>query len=516
MAYQLFTLPKAVPLSTGTIMPGAKVSFFLTTTSTPTPVYTTSALSVAHTQPVVADSAGVLPAIYLDPTITYKATITSSADVLLYTIDPVNDQILSQTIIGNTLYPRTTDEVSASVTPTNYYIPPYDFRRYGISDDGVTDNTAAITTLLASFSAFSGTFYASPNVKFNFATVADALPARSILVDDSGINAWNTSGFRQKMVCIAAEGNDDSAVNDLQAGISSGHNACFFLDNRQSASSTSGQLGIAMVMWTNKRFTKEANQNGMRGLSRIEWSNLSSTDRWFYTLRRMVPWVAREYELWYSGKSYAAGSYIINGSVVYSTAAGGTAGASQPVHTTGSASDGGITWTVVIPNIDSSVFSVDQHGQIATNTSPTEGVVAYLKADRHSVGGTGQADVYVEADGISKHAALRLRPTDGSAAAVTNLPFFIAQDGVGVRLVSNGAVRSFFTATDTNLTLDNTRVVNVAAADIASAANAINTANKFEGKIIRDSTNRRLYTARGSGATDPWDLADGTAAVTPA
>jgi hypothetical protein len=93
-AYQLFKLPKAVGLDTAAnVYPGAKLSFFETTTTTPQDTYTTSALNVAHPNPVVADSAGVFPAIYLDPTLVYKLTYTTSADVLIYTIDPVNDQI---------------------------------------------------------------------------------------------------------------------------------------------------------------------------------------------------------------------------------------------------------------------------------------------------------------------------------------------------------------------------------------------------------------------------------------
>jgi hypothetical protein len=135
MAHQLFQLPKATPLNTGTIMPGAKVSFFLTGTSTPTPVYTDSGLSIAHTQPVVANAAGTLAPIYLDPAIVYKATITSSADVLLYTVDPVNDQLLSQAIIGGYLYPQTDAEEAAGVTPVNYAYAPGDVRRYGADND---------------------------------------------------------------------------------------------------------------------------------------------------------------------------------------------------------------------------------------------------------------------------------------------------------------------------------------------------------------------------------------------
>lgn len=53
------------------------------------------------------------------------------------------------------------------------------------------------------------------------------------------------------------------------------------------------------------------------------------------------------------------------------------------------------------------------------------------------------------------------------------------------------------------------------AANIASAASTINTLYKDKGKVVWDTTNRRAMRARGSLATDPWDVVDGSATVTP-
>lgn len=148
MAHQLFQLPKPVLIGDGAIKPGYKVSFFVTTTTTPAAVYTTSALNVAHTQPVEADAAGVLPPIYLVPTVVYKATVTDAAGVLQYTVDPVNDQILSQAVIGGYLYPTTAAETSAGVTPVNYAYEPGDVRRLGAAGDNSTDDSTAINNAL--------------------------------------------------------------------------------------------------------------------------------------------------------------------------------------------------------------------------------------------------------------------------------------------------------------------------------------------------------------------------------
>jgi hypothetical protein len=56
----------------------------------------------------------------------------------------------------------------------------------------------------------------------------------------------------------------------------------------------------------------------------------------------------------------------------------------------------------------------------------------------------------------------------------------------------------------------------VAAADIAAVANAINTAGKFTGKLVWDSTNNRMMRASGSAAASAWYVIDGSTSVTPA
>jgi hypothetical protein len=53
------------------------------------------------------------------------------------------------------------------------------------------------------------------------------------------------------------------------------------------------------------------------------------------------------------------------------------------------------------------------------------------------------------------------------------------------------------------------------AANIAAVGNAINTANKYAGKLVWDTTNTRMMRASGSAAADPWVVIDGSASVTP-
>lgn len=152
-AYQIYRLTANVLFAETVLQPGWKIKFFLTGTSTPVDVWTTSALNVAHDWPVEADAAGVLPVIYLDPTVTYKTEVYDQNDVLQpeYGADPANEQLLSQSIIGELLYPQTQAEIDAGVTPTNYSYEPGDIRRYGTNTTpGTTDMTAALNSALLS------------------------------------------------------------------------------------------------------------------------------------------------------------------------------------------------------------------------------------------------------------------------------------------------------------------------------------------------------------------------------
>src|SRR6478736_10012088 len=106
MTHQLFKLPKNTQIDSSVrVTPSAKAYFYATTTTTPQDTYTTSARNVAHANPVVADANGVFPAIYLDPALLYRLDLKTSADVLIYTVDPINDNLLSAAAIGSYLYP---------------------------------------------------------------------------------------------------------------------------------------------------------------------------------------------------------------------------------------------------------------------------------------------------------------------------------------------------------------------------------------------------------------------------
>jgi hypothetical protein len=81
----------------GAPMAGAQLQFYETGTTTPTPAYTSSSLGTALSNPVVADSGGLFAPIFLDPTVTYRVQLLTSAGVLVQDIDPAAESVVEAT-----------------------------------------------------------------------------------------------------------------------------------------------------------------------------------------------------------------------------------------------------------------------------------------------------------------------------------------------------------------------------------------------------------------------------------
>lgn len=121
--------------NSGTIASGAKLYFYLTNTTTLAPIYTTSAGTTPLTNPVVADSVGVFPAVFLDPATVYRVRWTDSAGVSLRPdVDPIPGELgtvgatgaqgiqgpVGATLPGRRLYATYASAVSDAATPVIY------------------------------------------------------------------------------------------------------------------------------------------------------------------------------------------------------------------------------------------------------------------------------------------------------------------------------------------------------------------------------------------------------------
>ncbi len=84
------------PPNFASLLPGSKLFFYITGTTSPQNTYTDEALTVANANPVVADANGLFPVIYMDPrSPSYRVRWETAAGVSLYQRDgyPSNQNI---------------------------------------------------------------------------------------------------------------------------------------------------------------------------------------------------------------------------------------------------------------------------------------------------------------------------------------------------------------------------------------------------------------------------------------
>ena len=135
----LFQLPKTAPVFGGESLSGCKLYFFQSGTLTPIVTYTTAALSVAHSHPVVADGDGVFPAIFLDEgtNATYRMQLKTSADVLKYDVDslqghaaPIVSQ--AQTVTAQWSFSATLSATGGALNNSTSFLAVSTYPSYGL------------------------------------------------------------------------------------------------------------------------------------------------------------------------------------------------------------------------------------------------------------------------------------------------------------------------------------------------------------------------------------------------
>jgi hypothetical protein len=86
--------PMLRPLgAAGQILPGCYLRFYATETTSEEPVYSDADLQTELTQPIVASSAGELPAIYGNTAKIYRRQLYNAADELLLDTDPMHPHV---------------------------------------------------------------------------------------------------------------------------------------------------------------------------------------------------------------------------------------------------------------------------------------------------------------------------------------------------------------------------------------------------------------------------------------
>jgi hypothetical protein len=517
-AFQLFTLPKQTNLdASANVLAGAKAAFFLTNSSTPHDTYTTSALSIAHQNPVVADANGVFAPIYLDPEIVYKLTLTTAADALLYTVDPCNDQLLSQAVVGNFLYPQTQKEIAVSVEPDLTAYPEGDLRRYDVTASGTDETTEIVDAVTALGADWSSPITVPFGVKFDTMVVHAALPEKSPFffhnIHQSG------SGYRQQIWGVMSQPPD--ANTDTTFMLLDGHYPGMSFNNPRTAGTTSATAGLCGDSWDCGFFT-----DGTKG-PRVLWQRnyRKSTVRtaeyggegvgcmWLET---RVPERARNYEVWRSGLTGALNQYIVaSNNLIYRRTSGTGASTVSPTHTTGAVTGAdGIEWTFESSFTSfGKVFYVDELRRIGTNAADT-GVTHNWEQNPED---TEHFTVRYAAKGASKNIIVNFLPTDGSGVA-QSMPGIQVQTAVGIRVLDSTSTREMLRLTEADgcrVPSDKFSVSESSTAPVITNGTTIATATVGTARVAPGGAVTGIILASGTVAGQTcWVINESTAANT--
>ncbi len=151
--------------------------------------------------------------------------------------------------------------------------------------------------------------------------------------EGTGDNGISVTGYKNSIVgnvVVGCQGNGIELYGDRNTCVG---NVC--LNNAQGNGSNAGWSGGISI----------ANAFGGSGQYNTVTGNVCDDDQTVPTQLYGIRVYANSTSLWVTSTVYATGAYVYYGLNIYTAAVGGTSGASPPVHTSGSVSDGGVTWT---------------------------------------------------------------------------------------------------------------------------------------------------------------------------
>ena len=153
----------------GVVLAGGKIYTYTAGTTTPVATYTSSTLVTPNANPIILGSSGRLPAsCWVGTGVTVKMVLQDSSGNVISggTIDNlqgINDPAyLTAAAIGLVLYPRTTAEINASITPSNYQYPSGNVLRYGADPTGGSDAATAFNNCWLAIKETGGTVSIPP------------------------------------------------------------------------------------------------------------------------------------------------------------------------------------------------------------------------------------------------------------------------------------------------------------------------------------------------------------------
>lgn len=176
----------------------------------------------------------------------------------------------------------------------------------------------------------------------------------------SGDNGISVTGFNNTVANNHCRGNEQEGIGIFGSGNTVIGNVCF--DNGQDTSydyagiaiwpgfGGTGQFNVVVGNTTGNSPGNTSQKNGIR-----------INDNLFYPI-------------WVTATAITAGAQRVNGLNIYQASTSGTTGATAPVHTSGTVSDGGVDWTWIAAFTTTALAA---YNQIGPNTSINETTDVY-------------------------------------------------------------------------------------------------------------------------------------------
>lgn len=219
--------------NSGNPLSGGKLYSYLAGTTTPATTYTSSNGSTAHSNPIVLDAAGRVPAggeIWLTDGINYKFVLKTSTDTLIATYDNItgiNSVDASQVSYTPAGAGAVTTNVQAKLRQT------VSVKDFGAVGNGIVNDTAAIQAAIDSLSSDSTLVFPAGAYKIN-QVVFDGISRIAVTAYGARfLLTGNNAGFVVKGVCdnidvfggvLVGDGvNRDGALSTIQIGWSFGN-----------------------------------------------------------------------------------------------------------------------------------------------------------------------------------------------------------------------------------------------------------------------------------------------------
>lgn len=358
--YLLATLPARLTNTSGS--PAQYMHTYISGTTTNKTTYTTRDGATPHSNPVEATADGTFPQVWLDSDQLYRIKVVCQDGSTLFTWDNVSgigfatveaDLADSATVsVGDALVATKRTATGAAATTVHNWIerqPYHTYADFALNPDGSTDHTNSLLTVLTNLSnaSYRGFISAPAGTKVNWWTLAQRgnVPNGIRVQVMDTVNWGQPPGYRNShLYTFLGETVSDDGV-DFRA---SGHHPASGFTNFGTANSTAGRNYYMSMLYS----IGKDSVNDPILLMADSVMRKSGTTKWRRALVRLqTPFrVATQAHdgTWASGVAYSAGARVANSAGrVYYTAAGGTSGATEPTHLSGSASDGTVTWQFI-------------------------------------------------------------------------------------------------------------------------------------------------------------------------